>query len=522
MTDILTASPLMSVFLVVAFGGILGMIPFGPLRFGAAGALFVGLFVGYLAPDLGGQLALVHNLGLALFVYMVGLSAGQTFFRDFTRHVSLMCGAAVAIGVGVLATIALGRMVAMPVELQAGLYAGASTTTAALATAYQATGSMLPGVSYALSYPIGVVVGIIAVALVISRTWPERREIPSRQGQRLIARTVVVEADMALRDVPGWREQDIRASYLRRHDRVRVIGPGEELQPGDEVVIVGNETAVRTAIAAIGHEQPQHLADDRSRVDFRSFIVSRRELAGRSVAELNLVSRFGAVITRIRRGDSELLATDFQHVEIGDRVVIAYPRAEGPAIEDFFGNSEQRVTQIDTIGLGLGVALGFLVGAVNVTLPSGHVFSLGSAVGPLIVGMLLGALHRSGPVVWQLPLAVNQTIRQLGLMLFLAAIGIASGPQFAQTAFSAAGVRMIAVGAVISIAMMVCIAVAGRVIGFSVQRTVGAMAGIFGQPAIIAYAVAKDDDERIEAGYAAMFAISMILKVLLVYVIVLV
>ncbi len=517
MADLLTSSPLMTLFLVVALGGVLGIIPFGKLKFGAAGALFVGLFIGNLAPELGQTMGLVQTLGLALFVYMVGLSAGQTFFRDLKTHYKIMLASVGAIILGAVATVIVGPLFGLSPELSVGIFAGSLTSTPALAAATAVTGTADPGVGYSLGYPMGVFMGIVLVSLIVSRRWPEPNDTPSYAGQSLTAVTAVVEHAVPLRDVPGWQEQAIRVSYLFRDGKTRVISPGEELEYGDQIVVVGMENAVKNAVEAIGHAQPDHLADDRSRVDFRSFTVSHKELAGRSVAELNLPGRFGAVVTRIHRGDFELLATDFENLEIGDRVMVAFPRSEYDDVERFFGNSERTVSQVDAVGLGLGMVLGLLLGLVEVSLPGGGTFSLGSAAGPLIVGMILGYLQRTGPLVWQLPLAANETIRQLGLLLFLAAVGISSGPAFADTAFSSTGLKSLAVGAIIATIVLITVAVSGRILGVSAQRTAGTMAGALGQPAILSFAQSKEDDERIESGYASVFAMAMIVKILLVY-----
>ena len=178
------------------------------------------------------------------------------------------------------------------------------------------------------------------------------------------------------------------------------------------------------------------------------------------------------------------------------------------------------MTQVDAVGLGLGMVLGLLLGMIEVSLPGGGTFSLGSAAGPLIVGMVLGYLQRTGPLVWQLPIAANETIRQLGLLLFLAAVGIASGPAFADTAFSMTGLKSLAVGAIIAAVVLIAVAGSGRVLGVSAQRTAGTMAGAFGQPALLSFAQSKEQDERLESGYASVFALAMIVKILLVYVIV--
>lgn len=514
-------SPLLTVFLVVALGGILGIIPFGGLRFGAAGALFVGLFIGNFVPDLGSQLGLVQNLGLALFVYMVGLSAGQTFFRDIKRHYKIMLASVVAIAAGALAAFLAGNLAGLDNELSIGVFTGSLTNTPALAAATTVLGgSAQPGVGYSLGYPMGVTVGIIMVAMIVSRRWPERNDTPSMAGKSLTAVTAVVNKEIPLREVPGWAGQAIRVSYLRRGGKVRVVSPGEELEPDDEIVVVGMEDAVQRAVEAIGIAQPEHLADDRSRVDFRSFVISSKELAGQTVAELNLAGRFGAVVTRIRRGDLELLAVDYETLDLGDRLMVSFPRSEYEELDKFFGNSEQTVGQVDAVGLGLGMVLGLLLGAVEVSLPGGTSFSLGSSAGPLIMGMILGYLRRTGPLIWQLPLAANHSIRQLGLLLFLAAVGIASGPAFAKTAFSATGGKALIVGLLVAALVLAITAVAGRLLGVSAQRTAGTMAGVLGQPAILAFAASRENDERIDSGYAAVFAFGMIAKILLVFVLV--
>lgn len=519
MADLFLASPLMTVFLVVALGAIVGIIPFGPLRVGAAGALFVGLFIGHLAPELSGQMGLIQSLGLALFVYTVGLSAGQTFFGDLRKQSRLMIASFVVLFAGALATIIGGRLLGFAPDFSVGIFAGSMTTTPALAAASAATGTDNPAVGYSLGYPMGVIVGIIAVAMVVSRAWQGRRDTPSLAGQTVEGRTVSVERSIQVRLVPGWQENEIRMSYLQRGDKQRIVTAGEELLPGDLVVVVGLPASVERAALAFGTIEEEHLADDRSQVGFHSFVVSKPQLVGHSVADLNLNSRFGAVATRVKRGDLELLAVDDMILELGDRLAVVFPREEEKSVEDFFGNSQRKISEVDAAGLGTGLVLGLLVGMIEISLPGGSAFSLGSAAGPLIVGMILGYLKRTGPLIWQLPLSANLTIRQLGLLLFLAAVGIASGPAFAETAFTAMGAKALLLGSVIAVVVLTLTAVSGRVLGLSAQRTAGAMAGILGQPAILAFASAKVNDERIEGGYAALFALGIIIKIVLVSVI---
>ncbi|WP_216388256.1 aspartate:alanine exchanger family transporter [Arcanobacterium phocae] len=516
MTALLLESPLLTIFVVVALGTIVGAIPFGPLRLGAAGALFVGLAIGNAVPDIADSMGMIQSLGLALFVYTVGLSAGQTFFADLVRQSKLMIASIGVLLVGAAVTVAGGILLGFDSDFSVGIFAGATTNTPALAAASAATGTEAPAVGYSLAYPMGVIFGIVFVALIVGRNWTGKNDTESLAGKHLSAVTANVEQKLEIRRVPGWQEERIRMSYLRRGDDQRVVSPGEVLLPGDRVVVVGLPDDVECAVGVIGSVVDEHLADDRSIVGFRSFVVSHKALAGRSIASLNLPAQFGAMITRVHRGDVELLASDDLRLELGDRIAVVYPRSEEKAIEKYFGNSQRKISEVDAIGMGLGLAVGLLVGMVAISLPGGTTFSLGAAAGPLLVGMVLGNLQRTGPLVWQLPLSANLTIRQLGLLLFLAAVGIASGPAFADTAFTAQGVKAGLLGAGIAILVVGLTAIAGRLLGLSAPRTAGAMAGILGQPAILAFASSKVHDERIESGYAAIFALGMIAKIIFV------
>lgn len=519
MVDLLSTSPLLTIFIVVALGAALGAVPFGPLRLGAAGALFVGLFVGAYVPDLGSALGLIQSLGLALFVYMVGLSAGETFFSDLRRQAPIMLWAIVILVLSATGAILFGRALDMDVDLVAGIFAGSLTSTPALAAANDATTSGLPSVGYAIGYPVGVVLAILVVAWIVGKNWPSKNDTDSLAGQDIEAVSVHVENPMPVRRVKGFSEQELRMSYLRREGRTRVISPGEELIEGDEVLLVGTGPVVSAAVDQVGERIPEHLANDRAQVDFRHFIVSNDDLAGRTVAELNLAARFGGVVTRVNRGDLEMLARDDLVLELGDRALVVVPRESFDDVTAFFGDSVRGVSTFSALSVGVGMALGLLLGMVEISLPGETSFLLGAAAGPLIIGMILGALHRTGPIIWQVPQAANLTIRQLGLLIFLAAVGIAAGPAFAKTAFTATGAMSVLVGAAVVLISAIGLALIGRLSGLSAPRIAGAVAGMIGQPAILSYATSRRDDERIESGYAALFALCIIVKILLIHLI---
>lgn len=518
MLDLLLSSPLLTIMLVVALGAALGMIPFGPLKLGAAGALFVGLFFGAAEPALGEGMGLVSTLGLALFVYAVGVAAGETFFADLRRQLPIM-GLAVGVIAAVSAVAAiLGGALGLTPGMIAGVLAGALTSTPALAAATQATGSADAAVGYSLGYPVGVVLAILAVALVVQREWPGPKDEPPEDAEGIVAESVAVERATSLRGVPGWTDEAIKMSYLVRERHTRVLAPGEDLRPGDQVLVVGSPLATTRAIEYLGARLDQELTTDRGSVDFRRFVVSSNDVAGRTVAQLNLPGRYGGILTRVRRGDADLLARDDLVLQPGDRVLAVGPQQDLDDIGSFLGDSERKVSEVDALALGLGLVLGLLLGSLALPLPGGIELSLGPAAGPLVVGMVLGSVHRTGPLMWTIPLSVNLTIRQLGLLLFLATVGLASGPLFAEQAFTGTGALTGALAAVVVLVSAVAFMAGARALGLSAPRTAGGFAGYIGQPAVLSFASDRVDDERIEAGYASLFALCIIAKIVSVQV----
>ena len=521
MIDFLASNQVLVIVAVLALGAAVGQIPFGPLKFGAAGALFVGLAIGALDPRVGSGLGLVQSVGLALFVYTVGIAAGSTFLRDLKRQWTLMVlGAVLLAGIGAL-SLGLGLVLGLEKTSIAGAFAGMLTATPALAAASAATGNdPAVAVGYSLGYPVGVTLAIVAVSLAVAKKWPGPNDTPSLAGVGIEAVSTKVLRDIAINDVPGWRDQSIKMSYLMRGDTQRVVHPDDLLHEGDTVLVVGLAADVEKAIEAIGRRTGRTLTHDRSDVDFRRFLVSNPSVIGRTVGELDIPGKLDGMATRVMRGDLEFVAANDVVLQPGDRVMVVVPRDKMDAASDFFGDSQRRISEIDVLATGIGLAVGLLIGLVKLPLPGGSSFALGAAAGPLVSGMVLGALHRTGPLRWDLPMAANLTIRQLGLLLFLATVGLASGPAFAGSVLSRTGLMVIVLAAASMVLVAVAYLIGGRLLGLSAQRTVGAFAGLVGQPAILSYATSRVNDERIESGYAALFAIGIIIKIVVVQLIV--
>lgn len=516
MAELLQTNHLLALFLVVGVGAALGAIRFGPLRFGAAGALFVGLAVSAWDPEIGQGMRIVQQIGLAFFVYTVGVSAGATFFQDLRKQTALLVSAALVCLLGAGAALAGGAALHLPKGLTLGVFTGALTAAPALDAASRVTGDPQAAVGYAFGYPIGVVVGIVVVTMTVTRKWIGAKDTPSLAGKSLETLTVRVAETVNTRRVTAWRDQRVRMSYLRRDGRTRVVVPGEDLHVGDLVLLVGDPANLEEAASQVGVPVEHRLEDDRSDVAFERIVVSNPDLAGRSISSLNVSTRFGAVITRVRRGDLDLLARDDLDLQLGDHVAVVVPADELEAVQNWLGDSEKRVAEVDAMAFGIGMVLGMLLGAVPFPMPGGASFALGSAAGPLVVGMLLGALRRTGPLVWSLPTSANLTIRQIGLLLFLAGLGLGAGPDLAALLSSPEGPKAGLLAVLLVLLCCVAQALAGRFAGLSAARSAGGVAGFLGQPAVLQAADARVADERIEAAYATLFAFSIIVKILLV------
>ena len=244
-------------------------------------------------------------------------------------------------------------------------------------------------------------------------------------------------------------------------------------------------------------------------------LLSNPDLLGHPVSSLRLPARFGALITRVRRGDLDLLARDDLVLQAGDQLAVVAPADKYGAVRAHLGDSYKSVSEIDVLPVGLGLLLGVLLGLISFPIPGGT-FQLGPAAGPLVVGMVLGSLRRTGPLVWSMPEGANLTVRHLGLVLFLAALGLSAGPAVAQLLAGDQGVQALAVGGVTALAGVIVMVVVGRVAGLSAARTAGGVAGFLGQPAVLQAADARVVDERVENAYSSLFAVSILMKILLV------
>ena len=523
--DVVADDAILLVFLTVALGAGLGAVRIKGVALGPAAALFVGIAIGAFDKSLSSAdgLALLRELGLVLFTYTVGLASGPTFLSGLRR------GGARAVAVTAALTITLAGMCALVADLfgltaadRAGLFAGSATNTPALQAASEAVSTGDPVVAYSLAYPAAVISMLVVATLLLGRHLhlPAKLEPPreAARAERIVNWTVLVTTDArpALADLRS-RYPGITFSRVEHDGVVRVATADQRVEPGDRVVVIGPEQPVAACCQHLGERSDHHLALDRSTLDFRRVLVSNRLLAGQRIGQLDLASRFGVMATRLRRGDDDRVAGDDSVLELGDRVRVVGPVDQLDAVARLFGDSERRIAEVDACGFALGIAAGLLVGTISVPLPGGDI-ELGAAGGPLVVGLVLGIVSRTGPITWQIPHAANLVLRQLGILMFLACAGLASGTTFADAIVTRHGLDLAVAGVLVAGTFAALVPLAAElVLRHDVVYSAGVLAGVETQPAALAYANERTaGDERVTAAYALVFPVAMIAKVIVV------
>ncbi|MCX8088368.1 MAG: aspartate:alanine exchanger family transporter [Meiothermus ruber] len=528
MLELLRENPLLLLFLVAALGYLIGQIRLGSFSLGVSAVLFVGLAFGALSPEL--RLPdFVYLFGLVLFVYTIALASGPGFFASFgkrgLRYNLLVAG---VIGVAAMTITAVGTLLSLNGALKAGLFAGALTNTPALAAALEALKGRgvaeavqgLPVAAYAVAYPVGVI-GMLLAFHIAWRWWGNREKTQMAEAEGLVTQTVEVTQPR----VVGWTIEQLTRAHrwrvvfgrLQRDGKQQVMTPDTELQLGDRLNVVGTADELKRVVETLGVAVPERLEEDRHALDFRRVFVSNRAVAGRSLAELELPQRFGVVITRVRRGEVEFLPDKETILELGDRVRVVGPKDRIREVSRYLGDSYRALAEVDVVSFSLGIALGLLLGSLPIPLPGGQTFELGFAGGPLVVGLLLGALGRTGPILWQIPFSANLTLRQLGLILFLAGIGTRSGYAFVQTLTQGDGLKLFFIGAAITLGVaLLTLWIGYRWLKIPLDVLGGVLAGLQTQPAVLAFALEKTRNDRPNLGYATVYPFAMLLKILLV------
>ena len=514
---ILEQQPMVALFLTIAIGYLVGKINIKGLSLGAGAVLFVALAIGWFTPK-SVPAAMIGTFGLALFLYAVGIQYGKEFFRGLAsaegRKANLLALGGVLLS-GAVSLAFVGGRVKLGNAL--GIFAGSGTSTSTLQAAIQALGNDDPAVGYSVAYPFGVFGPILLLYLAFMILKP--RFATAGAGQEILEISIrnPEVIGKSIGEVTKTLPAGVQITAVREDHHNEPASPETILREDDVVLAVSADKQVlEQAREHLGDLAAGRIANDRRDLDYLRVFASSPSVIGKPLNALALPGGIQYSVMSVRRGDSDLLGQPNLVLEYGDRIALLASRANFPAARKFFGDSIKATSEFSYISIGLGMALGFLVGAIKIPVPGFGKIAIGLA-GVLVVALVLGKLRRTGSISWTIPLSANLVLRNLGLTLFLAQVGMASGPKFVTTV-AQTGFLFLGLSAIVLIALVLPVLLIGLyVFKLPYDQVAGIVAGATGNPAILAFSNKLAPTDRPDIGYAMIFPGMTIVKILFAY-----
>jgi putative transport protein len=539
------AKAVLALSIVAAVGLVFGSLGVRGIRLGAAGVLFAGIFFGQLGMHIDERiLEFVRDFGLLLFVYTVGLHVGPGFFSSVKQRglqLNALGGAVVLLGGLIVAGFRFLFHFSIPVV--GGLFAGATTNTPSLAAAqaalqalptYNAVSGDYLGMAYAVAYPFGII-GIILTMLLVRRIFSidvnaevRNVELSLKAGERTpdfidLEVTNPNVDGVALRDLPFAAEAGLVFSRLLRDGKVTVPKDDSQIQLGDALRLVGPRTKILEFEPVIGRKSSIDIKSVPSELKTEHLYVTKRDVLGKSLGELNFERTYGAVVTRVTRADVEFAANNQVRLQFGDFLFVVGSKEGVVQVGELVGNKPKALDQPHVLPVFVGILLGVVLGSLPIVLPGMPApVRLGLAGGPLIVALVLSRVGRIGRLIWYLSPSANLALREIGIVLFLACVGLKSGSRFLEVLLSGSGFYWMAAGAVLTFVPLMIVGLVGRkVFKLDYPTLCGVLAGSMTDPPALAFATSITKSDQPLVAYAAVYPLVMILRVFIVQILVL-
>jgi len=518
--EIIGTQPILAVFLAIGLGYLVGQISLGGFSLGVGAVLFVGLAIGAFAPkaQISGPIGLT---GLIMFLYAIGILYGRQFFEGITGAAGIKSNllALVAVLAGLGVALALGEAFDIKIGHTLGIFAGSMTSTATLQASLDVMGNKDPSIGYSIAYPFGVIGPILCIYFLTRQVKPT---FPAKAQRFHMGEVTLTEqaSGRRLRDLEQDLPDGVQVTMVRKGAENVVPTPDMILALGDSVLIVAEtQESLAAATAALGRSDPGRLARDRSALDYIRVFVGKASMVGVPLSQLPLPAGFPAHLLHVRRYDADIVPTPNLMLEFGDRVGVLLPPERKEEIRKYFGDTVKATAEFSYVSLGIGMVLGVLLGLVPIPIPGVGTVTLGIGGGPLIVALILGYLRRTGPLLWVMPLPANIVLRNFGLAIFLATVGINAGQPFVRTV-SETGLTMLFIGvAVLLTTVLIVLLVGHYLMKIPFDDLLGAASGATGNPAILVYSTRMAPTERPDIGYAMIFPSMTIVKVIAVQIV---
>lgn len=521
--------------LVIAFGIMLGKVKIFGISLGITWILFVGILFGHFNIIMDEHLLhFLKEFGLILFVYSIGMQVGPGFFSAFKKGgIKLNMLAVISVLSGVIVTVVIYYAANMPITTMVGILSGAVTNTPGLGAAQQAvsdiTGSDIPEIAmgYAVAYPLGVI-GIIVTMLALRyilrlNVEKEEREALGELGAGDAVRHIAVEITnpsiegKSLRELHPLINRDFVVSRIKPREKTQVelVTSATVLRLGDIIRIVAHPADLEAITVILGKEVHLEWKEEKAQLISRRILITKPELNGKTLAQLKIRNSSGANITRINRSGVDLVATPKLQLQMGDRVTIVGSETAIAFAETILGNSMKRLNHPNLIPIFIGIALGCVLGSIPFVFPGiPQPIKLGLAGGPLIVAILISRYGPRYKMVTYTTMSANLMLREIGISLFLACVGLGAGNGFVDTVING-GYVWIGYGALITLVPLVIVGIVGRFIfKLNYYTMIGVMAGSYTSPPALAFAGDQSASDAPAVGYATVYPLTMFLRVL--------
>ena len=537
--------------IVIAIGVYLGKIKIGGISLGVTFVLFAGILaghVGFTGPK--EILTFVQDFGLILFVFMIGLQVGPGFFESFKKGgVTLNMLSASAILLNILVMFGCYYLffdTSNPnnLPMMIGTLYGAVTNTPGLGAANEALLSVFPNGApsiangYACAYPLGVV-GIIGATILIKyickiNTTDEEEQLNEEDAANPHAKAhnmhLRVEnayiTGRTLREVSEFLNRDIVCSRLLHNGEVSIPNSKTKFEVGDELLVVCAEADAEAIKAFIGPEVEAEWDREKDEVQHfvsRRIIVTRPEMNGKTLGKMHFSSVYGVNVTRISRQGMDIFAGRNHHFHVGDKILVVGPEENVNRVAEIMGNSVKRLNAPNIATIFVGIMVGIIFGSLPFAIPGMPVpLKLGIAGGPLIIAILIGRFGYRMKLVTYTTTSANMMLREIGLVLFLASVGIKAGAGFWDTVVQGDGLKYVGCGFLITVIPILIIGTIARLkFKFNYFTIMGMLAGTYTDPPALAYANASCSKEAPAVGYSTVYPLSMFLRIFTAQIVVL-
>ena len=528
--------------LVIAIGVYLGKIKFGGIALGVTFVLFAGILAGHVgmtAPT--NILTFIQDFGLILFVFMIGLQVGPGFFESFGKGgitLNMLSVGTVVLNVAVMfACYFIFFDTSNPINLpmMVGTMYGAVTNTPGLGAANEALSSVFPNggapqiaSGYACAYPLGVL-GIIGATIAIrficrislndeekALEEADAEDTHVKPHQMHLQVTNSYLAGRTILQIHDFLNRDFVCSRLLHDGHVTIPNRDTILELGDQLFIVCAEADAEAIIAFIGPEiQVAWEKTDQPMVSKR-ILVTKSSINGKTLGQMHFSSVYGVNVTRITRQGMDLFASPHLPLQVGDRVMVVGPEDLVNRVADVLGNSIKRLDAPNIATIFIGILVGIIFGSLPIAIPGMPVpLKLGIAGGPLIIAILIGRYGYKIKLVTYTTTSANMMLREIGLVLFLASVGIKAGAGFWDTVVQGDGLKYVYTGVLITVIPILIIGTLARLrYKFNYYTIMGMIAGTYTDPPALAYANQICSKEAPAIGYSTVYPLSMFLRIL--------